>query len=337
MAVAAESERAHLGGQEKCSAANVSAGLPLISVVTPSFNQGAFIERCIRSVADQNYANFEHIVFDNRSTDETLDVLRRYPHVRWTSERDTGQSDALNKAIGQARGEIIAWINADDFYHPGAFALAARELARDTGVKAIAGGVDFVDAEGRTRETFQPIYTGRDHLIEFWDDGYGLAQPGVLFRREVIDEIGGLREELHYAMDYDFWLRLTQHYPIKIVAQTLSGFALHADSKTVSLGHGSRFIEESVRISRQHWGPRSSKTYRRRERAYRRFAAEHYLCGLFHAHKRERALDWKALGAIVRYRPARLLDRHVFALFAERLVGRRGWQAVRRCLPRGSR
>src|ERR1700743_3653163 len=102
-----------------------------ISIITPSYNQGQFIEDAIRSVLDQGYPDFEHIVIDNCSTDGTLDVLRRYPHVRWVSEPDGGQSAALNKGLRLSTGDVLAWLNCDDFYLPGAFHTAAAALLRD--------------------------------------------------------------------------------------------------------------------------------------------------------------------------------------------------------------
>jgi len=294
---------------------------PLISAVTPSFNQGRYIERCIRSVLDQQYPSFEHVIYDNGSTDGTLDILRRYPHLTWVSEPDRGQSHALNKALRRARGEIIAWINADDAFESGAFQVAARELRADTGVKAIAGRVYLVDECERIRSTKSPNVSTLDQMIEFWTRGFCLEQCGVLFRREVLEETGLLNERLHYAMDYDFLLRLVARYPLKLVPDVLARFAVHAGSKTGRLRHSAAFVEERRRVSAVYWGPRGSLQYRRRRAACRQHLAEHFANAMLRAHQDSNTLDWRALRQMLRWGPGWLLNRHVMGVFVERSLG----------------
>ncbi len=304
------------------------AGLPLISVVTPSYNQGRFIERCIRSVLEQNYPNFEHIVYDNCSTDQTLEVLRRYPHVNWVSEPDGGQSDALNKGLRKARGEIIAWLNADDYYLPGAFDLVARELRRPGGVSVLAGGVQLVGADGRVQQTFRPHFEGLDHMVEFWKHPYGLCQPGVFFRREVLERVGHLRTDLHYAMDYDFWLRLAKHYPIRIVDAVLAGYVVHPASKTGSAVHGRGFAEELERVSRRYWGPWWTRRRCQRARACRKLRANMLAHALVARH-RQGTFDWSAARQLLLRRPLALLRRPLAGVVAEhalRWIGIRRWR-----------
>ncbi len=302
---------------------------PLISVVTPSYNQGPFIERCIRSVLDQGYENFEHIVFDNCSTDETRDVLVRYPHVKWCSEPDRGQSDALNKAISHAQGEIIAWINADDYYKPGAFALAARELHRDSGVYAIAGRVELVDPAGVLQTTTTPHFEGHDYLADFWSHHYGLCQPGVLFRREVLGRVGLLRVDLHYAMDYDFWLRLAQHYDIRVVDDVVAGYIVHPASKTGSALYGTGFVEEMAAVAREHWGPWWSRRYRQYARACNRYRCDMLAITVVGAHKRD-VFDWRHVWRLARRWPWALWRPNVRAVVIERLLGPRLFDLARR-------
>ena len=281
---------------------------PLVSVVTPSYNQGAFIERCIQSVLAQDYPNFEHIVYDNCSTDGTLDVLRRYPHLTWVSEPDCGQSDALNKALRRAQGEIIAWINADDYYLRGAFALAVRELRRETGIMAIAGRVHLVDSAGRVQDTTTPHFEGLDYLTDFWTHHYGLCQPGVLFRREVLERVGYFRTDLHYAMDYEYWLRLAAHFPVRTVDAVLAGYIVHPASKTGSSNFGTGFIDELERVARPYWGPWWSRRRWQRARSCRRFRAYMLAHAVVAAHQRGN-LNWPLIGQLAVWRPWFMLDR----------------------------
>jgi glycosyltransferase involved in cell wall biosynthesis len=120
-----------------------------ISVITPSLNQGKYIEECILSVLNQGYDNFDHIIIDGGSTDNTLTVLRKYKHLIWVSEPDEGQSDAINKGFKMASGEIIGWLNADDRYLPGTFHSVAEYMSRWPDVDLIYGDYRWIDAEGR--------------------------------------------------------------------------------------------------------------------------------------------------------------------------------------------
>jgi len=302
----------------------------MISVITPSYNQGRFIERCIRSVLAQGCSSFEHIVFDNDSSDETRDVLRRYPHVDWTSEPDRGQSHAVNKALRRARGEIIAWINADDAYEPGAFDVALRALRRETGVMAIAGAVRLTRPDGQEIETFRPRYDGLERLIEYWRGPYGLCQPGVLFRREVYERVGPLREDLHYAMDYDYWLRIAKHDHFKLVPETLATYVVHDQSKTGGAGALLRFLGEWEQVSRAHWRALAPARRRLAARACRRHAAEQFANAFVAGVKRGEPAPFDWLLAALRRDPRRLLDSTLVKAGLERLVGPRGWRWARR-------
>lgn len=294
---------------------------PLISVVTPSFNQGRFIERCIRSVLAQNYPRFEHIVQDNCSTDETLEVLRRYPHVQWVSAPDRGQSDALNRALARARGEIIAWINADDYYAPGAFELVARELRRETGVMVLLGRLHVVDADGRLLQTTSPRFDGHEYLVDVWSHDHGLSQPGMFFRRAALDRVGPFDTRLHYAMDYDLWLRLTQHFPIKVVDAVLAGFVVHPQSKTGQMRYLAGFMREKEQVSRRYWGSVCTRRYWRLRHACNRSLATVFTHAILGSHKHDAVFQWRLVAELLWRWPPALANRYVLAALTERIGG----------------
>ena len=308
------------------------ATVPMISVVTPSFNQGRFIERSIRAVMEQGYPRFEHIVCDNCSSDETQGVLRRYSHVEWTSAPDRGQSDALNKAITRARGEIIAWINADDYYLPGAFDAAAAELGSDSPTVAVAGAVQVVDSHGDLLETLTPRFSGIDDMVEFWNGGYGLCQPGVFFKRSIFERIAPLRTDLHFAMDYDLWLRIVERWPIKIIDRVMARYVVHPESKTGAARFGDGFNQELASVSRRYWGSRLSRRRRRMQRGCNRFQAEQLMNAVVFAHEHEDRVDWNSLRGLARLRPSLLTHRHILATAIERTIGRKRWAWIKRRL-----
>jgi len=230
---------------------------PLVSIVTPSLQQGRFLEATLRSVAGQDYRRVEHIVVDGGSTDETLEVLERHPEVRWISEPDDGQADAINKGFAMAGGEILAWLNADDVYLPGAISAAVDALAL-SGAALVYGGWQQIDDEGRTlREVPVRPFDYRELL-----EGRNLiAQPAAFFTREAFDAVGGLDRSFRYAMDYELWLRLGKYGEVRTIERPLAAFRLHESSKTVAT-YGA-FWPETHRASRLHGGRYFSPMWRR--------------------------------------------------------------------------
>lgn len=188
---------------------------PRISLVTPSFNQGRFIEQTITSVVGQNYPNLEYIVIDGASTDGTVDVLKKYdPQIDfWVSAADKGQADAINQGFARATGEILAWLNSDDVYEPGVLAQVA-ELFRDRpDVDVISGRCRlwYGDSRDRLMEP-SPLRTYDDFLKirANWLNGRLIVQPEAFFRRRAFEKTGGLREELHYSFDWHLWLDMAK-------------------------------------------------------------------------------------------------------------------------------
>jgi glycosyltransferase involved in cell wall biosynthesis len=250
---------------------------PLVSVVTPSLNQGRFIRAAIESVLAQDYPDVEHIVVDGGSSDETLEVLRAYDHLRWVSEPDAGQADAVNKGFHMAKGEIYAWLNADDLYLPGAIRAGVRAL-QETGAAFVHGGWRQIDEEGTTIRDVKPVQF--DHQAQL-NDRNAVSQPGSLFTRDAFWAVGGLDPSYRYAMDYELWLKLGARFPVVHVDDVLGAYRLHSVSKTVAEPHG--FVPETIRASRAHGGRRFSPLYvdwylpRERPWAYRFVRAYRFL------------------------------------------------------------
>ena len=221
---------------------------PLVSIITPSLNQAAFIEAAIESVLTQDYPQIEYIVIDGGSTDGTLDILRRYgDRVRWLSEPDAGQSDAINKGVRLTRGEILAWMNADDAYLPGAVSRAAAAFAEDTDRALVYGDAQDIDVHGHVLGPSRQIEPwNMRRLIEFGDF---IVQPAAFFRRDAYDIVGGLDPSLHYCMDYDLWIKLGQRYAVQYLAQPLAQTRIYSATKTSS-GGIKRLIEIEAMVRR---------------------------------------------------------------------------------------
>lgn len=210
--------------------------LPSITVITPSFNHGRFIERTILSVITQGYPNLEYLVIDGGSTDETLEILQRYTsHLRWWSEADRGQAHALNKGLARAQGEVVAYLNADDEYEPGALLRVGRFFADHPDAMWVSGRCRIIDENGKETLRFVTQYKnallkiGTLWLLKIVDF---ISQPSTFWRRRVTQEIGLFDEELRYVMDYEYWLRIWQRYPLYTIDEYLARFRTYPSSKT---------------------------------------------------------------------------------------------------------
>jgi glycosyltransferase involved in cell wall biosynthesis len=206
--------------------------MPLsFAIVTPSLNQGRFIERTIRSVLDQAYAPLEYIVCDGGSRDATLPLLEPYRGaLTIVSEPDSGQAAAVNKGIQRTSGEIIAWLNSDDVYRPGSLQTVARVFADEPEVDVIYGDADLLDEND---VVLRPYYTEPWNADRLPNRCF-LCQPAVFFRRSVIERFGLLDERLQYCLDYEYWLRLAAGGArFEYLAKQLAGSRLHAEAKTV--------------------------------------------------------------------------------------------------------
>lgn len=221
------------------------------SVVTPSWNQAEFLGQCLESVASQDVTDFEHIVFDNCSDDRSSEVAARFPHVDFRRERDRGQSDAVNKGFAAARGEIICWLNSDDAYPAGTFE-KVRVAFENPDVHVIFGDALQVTPGAGAPVEATARFDSRLDLIRWWSPLVKLHQPAVFFRKSVLKRIGGLREDLHFAMDYEFWWRMSGAFEFRRVSEPLAIQHRQVDSKTVK--HWDRVLEERERIFSPHYG-----------------------------------------------------------------------------------
>ena len=209
-------------------------------------NQGEFVEETIRSVLEQDYPRIEHIVVDGGSSDGTLDILRRYPHLRWISEIDQGQAEAVNKGFAMARGDVFGWLNSDDLYLPGAVATAVDVLL-ETGCGLVHGGWRQIDQNGAfMRDVAAVPFDLRRQL----DYANLVAQPGALFTRAAFEAVGGLDTSYRYAMDYELFLRIGSRFEVRHVDRVLAAYRYHPRSKTVAESEG--FVDETFRAARSH-------------------------------------------------------------------------------------
>jgi glycosyltransferase involved in cell wall biosynthesis len=203
---------------------------PLISVVTPSFNQAAYLERTIRSVLEQDYPHVEYLVLDGGSTDGSVDIIRRYADrlAYWTSGPDAGQAAAINTGWARASGDILAWLNSDDYYLPGTLAFVADVFAGHPDAPMVYGTCDFVDSDGRPFARVGSLFNARSlrrgHQM--------IPQPSSFIRRTALERAGPLDESLHYSMDYELFLRIAAVGEPAFVDRPLAAFTVHPDAKT---------------------------------------------------------------------------------------------------------
>lgn len=223
------------------------SNLFLISIVTPSLNRKVTVDQALDSVVSQS-ANYEYYILDGGSTDGTLDLLENYSkefhQIKWFSESDAGQSSAINKGWRMANGEILAWLNTDDIYLPGALNIVSEYFQQHPDVDVVYGDCDYVDEAGHILGTYPTRLYNYASLIRLAINY--IPQPATFIRRRVLESVGFLDESLHFVMDYDYWLRVGLQHKIAYIPVKLAQMRLHPNSKSVK--NLAKFSQELITI-----------------------------------------------------------------------------------------
>ncbi len=206
--------------------------LPLVSIVTPSFNQARYLEATIQSVLSQNYPHLEYIIVDGGSTDGSIEIIKKYENklAWWVSEKDQGQTDAINKGLAHAKGDILAWINSDDAYESGALSSAVDFLQAHPEHGLVYGDANYINEVGSVIGRFPAAQTD---LVRLRRGYVHIPQQAAFFRADLWRAVGPLDPSFYFAMDYDLWVRLAMHSRVKYVPQTWANFRLHTSGKTI--------------------------------------------------------------------------------------------------------
>jgi glycosyltransferase involved in cell wall biosynthesis len=230
--------------------------LPLISIVTPSYNQAQFIAATIDSVLSQNYPHLEYFVIDGGSTDGTVEILRSYgKRIKWVSGKDAGQTDAINKGLRMTKGDVLAYLNSDDIYLPGTLSRVGEYYAR-TGADWITGDCTVIDINGKPSSGNWLIRRYKRFLMALYSPttlriaDSMLPQPSTFWSRRAYTKIGEFNVKYHYVMDYDYWLRLAKYYRPHDLKEILSGFRTHSESKSET--DRGRFLTEGLQMLKEN-------------------------------------------------------------------------------------
>jgi Glycosyl transferase family 2 len=254
--------------------------MPLVSIITPSFNQAAYLEQTIQSVLAQDYQDIEYILVDGGSTDNSLEIIQKYAQrfAFWVSEPDSGQAEAINKGFFHAQGEFVAWLNSDDLYLPGAISQAVAALQANPQLGMVYADAITIDAVGQALSDLKFADYGLQDLMGFRI----ICQPAVFMRRVVLEEAGALDTSYHFLLDHHLWLRMAQQAPIQHVTATWAAARHHLGAKNVAQAGG--FGQEAFRIlswmqSDPNFAPLVTSHRRRIEAGAYRLQARYLLDG----------------------------------------------------------
>jgi len=212
--------------------ANPSSPLPKVSIITPSFNQGRFLEASILSVLGQDYPNIEYIIVDGGSKDESVEIIRKYENrlAWWVSEKDKGHADALNKGFSHATGEILAWLNSDDIYYPSVVSDAVAYLNEHPEVGMVYGDALLIDDSGKTIGNFASKQTSYRDMLR---GSVHIPQATTFYRTNLWNQVGPLDLSLFFAFDYDLWVKLAKVSEVRYLPRLWAQFRIHDQGKSV--------------------------------------------------------------------------------------------------------
>ena len=271
---------------------------PKITVVTPSYMQAAFIEETIRSVLLQGYPELEYFVLDGGSTDGTVEIIRKYEPwlARWRSERDRGQSAAVNEGWAKATGELVAWINSDDWYQPGAFAGLAKAAQANPNATWFAGYVDDHTVDGAFIKRHPARHMPLDELLG--KHRYGFHQPGMFWRASHLRDVGALDESLHNSFDCELWARsVSGGHQLAALDVPVACFRRHRQSKTG--GNATRMLAEDRIVFHRYAEKLDAAERRRAENWLRDYEADRLLTSVYQLLNSGRRSE--ALGQLLRH------------------------------------
>lgn len=224
----------------------------VLSIITPSYNSGRFIETCLQNVIQQNVTGIEHIIQDGGSTDETKEIARKYsaefPHIRFYSEKDSGQSDAMNKGIHKATGRFVTFLNADDYFEPGALRYVLEQLNKFGDRDFLVGNCFVKDLNGKIQTVRKPSACGYPQILEFWRRDVFPPNPSSYFYARTLHDLAGYYDENeNFVLDYEMMIRLLKYAKVTYVDRNLGNFILHEDTKThINSSGGDRITKYHV-------------------------------------------------------------------------------------------
>jgi glycosyltransferase involved in cell wall biosynthesis len=228
---------------------------PLVSIITPSFNQARFLSETIQSVLSQDHPDLEYIIVDGGSTDGSVNIIKQYASklAWWVSEPDQGQTDAINKGFAHASGEIFAWLNSDDTYQPGAITHAVESLLSHPEASLVYADANLIDEQGNIIGRFPSRQTDLPKLLR---GSVHIPQQTTFFWSRFWKQVGPLDPSFYFAMDYDLWVRLAKLAPLIYIPQLWANFRLHGEGKSVTMDD--RCYPEMIRVYRREGGGRIS-------------------------------------------------------------------------------
>jgi len=234
----------------------------LVSIITPTFNRAQFLEKNILSIKNQDYPNIEHIVVDGQSIDNTLEILKKYENtynLKWISEKDSGVAEALNKGFTLAKGDIVGWLDVDNYYNPGVIKKIADLFIRDPKLEVVYGNVSII---GKNQLLHIPVHPTDLNIALLKGCSAIPPQPGAFFKKKLFSQVGGFDQSYKIACDYDFWLKILKNKPkIRYVSICIGNYLSYQKGLSSNFLGAIRGVTETLKIGRKYKQPLSGKLY----------------------------------------------------------------------------